>query len=118
MTAAFITLSVGLAAGLIGIAIRYILGKINRSIKSIASGKPSPITKNLKLLGGFERQGSKYYYHTFCFGPLPLVPIGCYSGTDTKNITSKQNIDILEIISLYLRWGWVVAVFSALILIF
>lgn len=117
MNAAFITLSVGLTAGLIGIIIRHILTRTYRSIKSIPPGKPSPITKNLKLLGGFERQGSKYYYHTFCFGPLPLVPIGCYSGTDTKNITSKQNSDILEIFSLYLRWGWIVAAFSALILI-
>ena len=117
MNAAFITLSVGLAAGLIGIIIRHILRRTNRSIKSITPGTPSPITKNLRLLGGFERQGSKYYYHTFCFGPLPLVPIGCYSGTDTKTITGRLEGDILEILSLYLRWGWIVAAFSALILI-
>jgi hypothetical protein len=117
MNAAFITLSVGLAAGLIGIIIRHILMRTYRSIKSITPGKPSPITKNLRLLGGFERQGSKYYYHTFCFGPLPLVPIGCYSGTDTKTITGRLEGDILEILSLYLRWGWIVAAFSALILI-
>lgn len=117
MNAALITLSAGIVAGLLGILIRHILKKVVRTFNGAVAKQPSPITKNLRLLGGFERQGAYYYYHTFCLGGLPLLPIGCYSRSN-KNVILKGKSDILEILSLYLRWGWFVAAISALVLIF
>ena len=117
MNAALITLSAGIAAGLIGILIRHILKKVVRPFNGAVAKHPSPITKNLRLLGGFERQEAYYYYHTFCLGGLPLLPIGCYSRSK-RNVILKGKSDFLEILSLYLRWGWFVAAISALVLIF
>ena len=117
MNAALITLSAGIVAGLLSILIRHILKKVVRPFNGAVAKQPSPITKNLRLLGGFERQGAYYYYHTFCLGGLPLLPIGCYRRSN-KNVILKGESDILEILSLYLRWGWFVAAISALILIF
>lgn len=94
----------------------------NRKRRIIESdgNKPSIRHKNLRLIAGFEYQNGKVYYYGYCFGPLPFLLLGCYSSSGHKlsDVDGTQKADALEVAALYSRWGFVVAAFSFLILVF
>lgn len=111
MNATTITLIVSLAIATLGTIIELSSRARTRSIDCQGNKKPSFIHKNLRLMGPFRYMNGKVYYHSFCFGPLPLFPIGCYlsEGVKPADVKSSVKTSILEIFALYARWGWVIA---------
>lgn len=114
----YIILGISVALGLIGLAIERIPSLRPRGEASGKAGSVSFDHRNYRLIGGFNSRGSRIYYHSFCLGPLPLVPTGCYVSETCKasGVTRALNCNVMEIIALYLRWAWVVA-FVALLAI-
>ena len=87
-----------------------------RSMGPDSGKRPVTTHRNLRLLGRFGYKSGRIYYQCFCLGPLPFAPIGCYQSetSQVRDITSSQKGNACEVLALYLRWGWVVAIIALL----
>ena len=120
MNATIITLIVSLAIATLGAIIELSSRARTRRVEYLGNKKPSFIHKNLRLMGPFRYMNEEVYYHSFCFGPLPLLPIACYlsKGVKREDVKSYVKASMLEIFALYARWGWgIAAVTIAVILL-
>lgn len=120
MSTELITLIAGILAGVGGIILRVAVKGKALGNPDGNSRRPSFIHRNLRPMGAFSHPDGKTFYHAYCIGPLILFPIGCYrsAGADKNEIVSGHRASAIEIISLYLRWGWVVAAVAAISIIF
>lgn len=119
MTIQYYILIVSLCLSLLGLIYELSSRVRARHIRPDSGKRPEFSHRNLRLLGPFNYRTGRIYYQCFCFGHLPLAPIGCYlSGSPSaKDIISGQKVVFWEILALYLRWGWVVALFSTLLIV-
>ena len=80
-------------------------------------GMPSFVHKNLHLIGGFRYKNAKVYYHSLCFGPFLIAPLGCYlsDSSSVSGIRQSVSCNAVELLALYLRWAWVVLLVSVLV---
>jgi len=120
MTTAIITLIISTTLAIIGLALELSSRTRKRQLVQADGKTPSFTHRNLRLMGVFRYKNGTIHYHSYCFGPLPIIPIGCYScgGNRISDVTGTQKANLLEILSLYLRWGWVVALVSLTIILF
>lgn len=120
MNAPTITLILSLAVAALGAVIKSTSILRLRSAKiQEENRKPSYIHRNLRLMGPFKYKNATVYYHSFCFGPLLILPIGCYlsDGTKLDNVKTSVKARLIEIFALYARWGWIIAAISLAIIL-
>ena len=119
MTSQIIILLVSIALAISGLMIELLSKSRARRIIPDSGRRPYTSHRNLRVLGHFKYKPGSISYQCFCLGPLPIAPIGCYLCDSGANhaIVSAQKSVILEVCSLYLRWGWVVAFVALLVIL-
>ena len=108
------TIAITLAA--LGLIYELTSNRRKRTIVKSDGHKPEFTHRNLRLIGRFTHKNGQIYYHAFCLGPFIFAPLGCYlvEGRREKTISGRQKSNPIEIMALYCRWGWLVALICIL----
>ena len=119
MQTVHLILIISLALAVIGLIIELSSALRERKTITDQGGRPVMMHRNLRLMGKFIFRNGQIFYHCFCLGPFPIFPIGCYNSKSNKaaDIVSKQRGNFIEVLALYFRWGWLVAVISLLLMV-
>lgn len=119
MSATLIIIIVSVTVAFIGLIFEITSRSRNRHMLPNNGKKPAFVHRNLRLMGGFRYVNGIVFYHSYCLGPFPLVPIGCYVGGSAKSsdVTGSLKANAVEIIALYFRWGWLIAAIALLTLL-
>ena len=119
MVSSQIIFIIALTLAALGFIYELTSNRRERTIVKSDGCKPEFTHRNLRLVGRFTYNNGRIYYHAFCLGPFIFAPIGCYlgEGRSPKDISGKQKSNLVEIIALYCRWGWLVAAMTLIFMV-